>query len=627
MRKPGHFGPFPWGGNGTSQGNGGLDLEWYIPVDTSASVAAATHRRLYRVDLAAAAGDVTITLANGISPNTTAHYVGVCIKGAPSSRKVLVRSQSGTHVAQLQFQGDAVWVGWNGSGWDILATAGPDDDMVVANGAALATLDDTLLENGAKVCLLSVLDTVQLLKTSALTVDNTTVWATQSGTGRYVRACQPALTWLRQTDWGINPSTGSDENVGTVASPLKTSAELQRRIGVWGTLPNATIITILADFPTNESFRLRATMAEGTPLTVGSPASVIELQGTRTQVATGVLTGYTPLSRAGLGSRNVIAAAATNFTGLEDYYVRLTSGAGAGYGCWIQVGANGSAQTTPWCQENNTPLATPTFPPLLQPAGIVAGDTFVIERMVSLGGCPQFCINYGGGAQAASGRQGVSTINVRSVRLTAHSEILAASMSPEFVFLGGGLRVYIQSSDLQAGINGTDVRGLGMLVAGGLDTQTPIPFAIRFAAGGTRARTPITEALMLTSGYMAFDGDFCFNCKLYAGYAGGVAAVFNASVRFGNVYFNVTGDAATFGMDARGYSVQIDYAPGQMYGQATARGVRCMSGGFLFYTNKPTINTGLGANRETIIGGVDTLWAAVPSVNALNLAGIAVAAT
>lgn len=495
--------------------------------------------------------------------------------------------------------------------------------IIVPNGAAFATINDTLYDELTRARIVTLDSDADLLKTSTLTVDNITVWATQSGVGRWVRRVGDAsVRWLSQRDWGINPSTGNDENVGTAASPLRTSDELQRRVGIWGVLPNGTVITVLADFPTNASFRLRVSVAEGDPNSV-FPA-VIDLQGTRTQIETGTLTGYTPLSRAGLGSRNVITAA-NNFTGREDFYIRMTSGAGAGYGAWIQVGAAGTAQTTPWCQEQNTPLSTPTFPPPLQPA-IVAGDTFVIERMVSLGGCPQFIVNYGGGAQALSGRQAISAVNIRSVRLTAHSEIAAASMSPTFDFLGGGLRVFIQSSDLQATISGTDVRGLGMLIAGGLATQVSIPFALRFAAGGTRARTPVTNALMLTNGYAAFDGDFCFTNALFVGLAASNVPVLPANARFGNVYFNVAGDAVTIGMGSTALSTTIDYGSGVMYGQATLRGIRCQSGGKLFYVTKPTINNGVGANRETIIGGVDTLYAAVPAVSALNLAAIAVAA-
>lgn len=50
-----------------------------------------------------------------------------------------------------------------------------------------------------------------------------------------------------------------------------------------------------------------------------------------------------------------------------------------------------------------------------------------------------------------------------------------------------------------------------------------------------------------------------------------------------------------------------------MYGYSNAgHAVRVKSGGGLVYATKPTINGGLGAGRESVVGGVDKQWGAIP---------------
>jgi len=102
--------------------------------------------------------------------------------------------------------------------------------FIVPNEAALLLIDDTLYPTGARARVLTHLDDFDLLKTSTLTLAANMVLATQSGVGRWVRKLVPSSAWLYQTVWSVVPATGNDENVGSLASPIKTLAELFRRL-------------------------------------------------------------------------------------------------------------------------------------------------------------------------------------------------------------------------------------------------------------------------------------------------------------------------------------------------------------------------------------------------------------
>lgn len=280
-------------------------MEWYIPVDVSSDVAAGQHRRLYRVDLAAAAGDVTVTLTDGATPNGTAHYVGVVIKGDPSGRQVVVRrSGDGSPViGQLLFQGQAAWFAWNGDNWDVVAEAGPEYGPAVPNIAALADIDDELLQAGARVRVLSVLDDFELLPTSGLPDTPMLVVATQSGNGKWVRCLQgDAGAWLAESEWRVDVNTGDDENAGRNASPLASWAELNRRFG------GAT-----AYHETSKVIRVTA-LGASDPLDFNwgtAPSALVNVIGDLTTSFAGAVVAKTDLSEVAPGTANAVTAAWT----------------------------------------------------------------------------------------------------------------------------------------------------------------------------------------------------------------------------------------------------------------------------------------------------------------------------
>lgn len=490
----------------------------------------------------------------------------------------------------------------------------------VADIASLATL----AVSAGSAYVESVRDVYVYRAASTATADGITVLAAAGGVGRWERLSLGHPSWNAQADWGIHPTTGSDEAVGTAAAPLKTSAELQRRIGVWGTLPPVTNLQVQADLPVLQSFRLFATLSEGDG-TVGE-ARALSITGARSQVITGTLTGYTALSRVGAGSRNTITTGtAINWALYVDKMIRLTSGTGTGYFAWVQAGGVDTATLTPWVLESATDLpAGPPLTPLLQPVGIVAGNTFEVLSVTSLGGDPQIRLQ-GAGYQASSIRGQVGIVALRWVRNSQHTEV--ATTTPIALIEGStSTRIVMHGCDLQVMHAGANFFVQGSLIgAGGITCGTIGTTGLQVIAGGHRMRTAVGLGMLIATGSVSLDGDFCVNYPLIVGVvaATGPAA---GGLKLANVSFNVTGDAIQVGKASTAEVAVGSYATAVVYGSATAYGVRCASGGTFYYSTKPTINAALGAGRETIVGGTDTVWASIPFANATNLSCIAASA-
>ncbi|HKY36508.1 MAG TPA: hypothetical protein VJN18_11250 [Polyangiaceae bacterium] len=494
--------------------------------------------------------------------------------------------------------------------------------FIVPTGSVLPTINDALYPNLTRARIVSLLDDADLIKTSTLTVDNITVWATLSGTGRWVRRNQPSLAWQLQADWGINPATGNDENVGTAASPLASPEELQRRLTQWGSVPNGTVIQVLSDLNIDRPLRLQLTLP---PPPNGASATRLCIKGTSTVLASGTLTGYTPLSRAGLGARNAITSA-VDFTSHVNRKIRLTSGPGAGYYAFIQVGAAGSASITPWAQAFTSDTLQPPGAAVLQPAGIGAGDAFEIVELASIGAAPQISLRGGGGANGTNNQtSGVQIKDVRDVQVFASA---AAIPTGYIEAQSPGIGIWELGCDLgHVSVNVGLQRVQGCIVGGGVMMGVSVVGnSARFTGGGTRVDGSAGLAIS-GGGTVGFDGDFAFTIPLIIGGGSTIMSCFQAACRLGNVAFFVTGDALQINDNGFVQARNGEYGGHAVYGTATTYGIRANShAGMTYVSTKPTINTGLGVGRETIIGGVDTLYAAVPSVNPLNLAMIVVAA-
>lgn len=114
----------------------------------------------------------------------------------------------------------------------------------VASISALTALDDTSLPNGAEISVATLFDSYTLEKSSTEAIDGLLIVATNSGTGRYRRRCQPHARWQKQLEWYIDPASGNDEAEGSISAPIKTWAEFIRRHGDV-LIGNATVWTVV----------------------------------------------------------------------------------------------------------------------------------------------------------------------------------------------------------------------------------------------------------------------------------------------------------------------------------------------------------------------------------------------
>jgi hypothetical protein len=103
-------------------------MSWYVRSRQLSASATATRNYLHEVDLAAAAGNVTITLpATGPDPT----YVGVVNASTvgDGSKVVIVLNAALVEVYRLSAAGESVWLGLNPStgAWEVLAHANPGE--------------------------------------------------------------------------------------------------------------------------------------------------------------------------------------------------------------------------------------------------------------------------------------------------------------------------------------------------------------------------------------------------------------------------------------------------------------------------------------------------------------------
>lgn len=507
------------------------------------------------------------------------------------------------------------------------APAANASTLIVPNGAGLAVIDDTLYASGTRVRVLSVLDDVDLLKTgpgSTRTVDNITVWATQSGVGRYVRRLKASATWAQQLDWGIDPLLGNDENVGTAAAPLRTPGEFSRRIPAGTLIALKMVVELLNDLERNDPLRINVQLP-ATPEADGAITQFV-LKGRRSLLASGALTGYTPLSRTtGSTSRNVITAA-MDFTPYLGETIVLTSGTGAGYSAQIQEAGVNTATITPWTLEHTSDTTLPPSAPLLQPAGIVAGNTFEIRHSISLGFSPQLIFS---GGSFGSLTSAVQIRNVRNGLAGLSANVIEGAV---FETRSPGALLYVIGCFLNVVFQGAGIVRMSNTLIGGGPCFPSSSMSVRIVSGGT---APVSGAniggVSINGGVVGFDGDFAFMCGLFVGAASSVLTCFPGFVRLGNVGFFVPagsgGPAVTLNPAAFCEVRTGEYGSHVVYGTSVGYAWKINAPATATYqATKPTINATLGVGRECNIGGTDTLYAAVPVVNPTNTAKFILAA-
>ena len=162
---------------------------------------------------------------NGNYPNPSVSSIqnGIALSGTPSAGQVLTATAA------------------NAASW-ATPSSGSGAFVESLNFAGLALIDDSALANGTLVYVRTFKDFFMLDHLSTKATDLTTTSATYSTVGRWLRLNIPHADWQSQENWYINSTSGNDEYDGlSNAFPLKTHAELVRRVGKMVYIPTANI--------------------------------------------------------------------------------------------------------------------------------------------------------------------------------------------------------------------------------------------------------------------------------------------------------------------------------------------------------------------------------------------------
>jgi hypothetical protein len=157
---------------------------------------------------------------------------------------------------------------------------------------------------------------------SPYTPDDITIAAAIGG-GNWERITPTTvLDWCQQSDLYVNPTTGHDENPGTLAMPVRTVEELTRRLSV-GTLQQDTTVHVAAGAITSAK------------LDVDGGGHTVTLRGTMALVVNTTVSVWTALSHATPEGCLLEAAGIADWTPLAGARVRFLDGDAAGVTTWI----------------------------------------------------------------------------------------------------------------------------------------------------------------------------------------------------------------------------------------------------------------------------------------------------
>jgi len=387
---------------------------------------------------------------------------------------------------------------------------------------------------------------------------------------------------LAQKDWFIS-AAGSNNADGATAGTPTNEAERQRRWGIVSRLaPNTAYTVTYQDSPADQVNYLLHT----------APGSSLLIQGTRTQTKAGALTAVTAINRGAQTPWSVTEG--TLGAGDVGRIMRITAGARVGnYARIVKDNGAGNVRTTPFGK-----LAYSFFDPDPQVTP-VAADAFQVVTMPTLNiGTAWFTQ---GSNEAPSSPPLAGAIQFDSLNLNG----------------GAGVQGVLNSENIQIFLSQCICSNLGFAGPGGL-------FSI--AGGGCDGACFLVSGPVLTlsgcsimsgqftvypGGYLNIDGD-----TIIQGGAGGALFVLPGGVVDGGLVsaFDCANNLGILLAPRATYrSTTLGKGADLLWGTAnTGHGVRLLSGAGLFYITKPTINGGLGAGREALVGGTDKLWGAIP---------------
>jgi hypothetical protein len=187
------------------------------------------------------------------------------------------------------------------------AGGGITGQIQVDNGPALEALDASTLVDGTCVFVRSIQAIVTLKKAPlhSYPIDSITVWPTSDAVGIWLRTYSTSEIWLERSIWAINADSGDDENDGDQSTPLRTWAELSRRLGLEAGFyaEHAVTVLIFSDIPF-----LTDPISGMVHIGVNGAFVIRSHESAREVLFTGVVTAKTDLSTVAPGSPATITS-------------------------------------------------------------------------------------------------------------------------------------------------------------------------------------------------------------------------------------------------------------------------------------------------------------------------------
>jgi hypothetical protein len=251
--------------------------------------------------------------------------------------------------------------------------AGPSGSPGFVNAATPAALGAAaagLLDGQPGYVIAPTLRWYKLSRSDTQVPNGQSIVAAAGGGNWLVEPTVGDSSWLRQTAWGINPSTGSDSNVGSVASPLATFGEWMRRLSIMSIITPALLsmsVTIVGDLPTTDPINAEFWLG---------PATEIDIIFTPTiQGVASTFTSVTAKNRTAPGTQWSVGDATAPFAGTAGFMIKDSTAPAT---AWIDVVSD---PTSAAITEPMVPAATGGSPvTALALRAITNGDAYTIQR-------------------------------------------------------------------------------------------------------------------------------------------------------------------------------------------------------------------------------------------------------
>ena len=442
---------------------------------------------------------------------------------------------------------------------------------------------DHAVEDGETVWVRSVGGLFVYRRGTSLMPDGTTVVGSVFGDGVWLRLTGTSdPMWQSQTDWYVDPasSAASDENSGAdAAHPVRTIDEVRRRTqSTFAEANLAPTIHLQSDIPSSDSFVDDFQFVHH-GATV-SPVSLLTWQGVRTQVDSGTITAVQQPNPATGADRTVTAEGfAWGPNVARGRQVVMTSGAANGAAFWVMKdkGSGVARVTSPSTLANIFPL--PPVP--------VAAGSFRVDGLTSVG--PDALI------MVRSGFRVYRDLSFASMNVSAGCPTAVSFAHCHLSFLTAG-GTYAPASAYNCQVTDGLFRGGFINLFCG---------AVMMVDGGHFAELEF--------------GQYQISNWEIQGITNGMRLTHGAYVRM----FGLIGawDSGQDGLFVNGSRCEGEGET--VYGGGNAgRGVRVTAASSFVYSNKPTVNAGLGLGRECEVGGVDKVWGDIPFVNTANLSAV-----